>query len=173
MSDEQKTTLGVETPETPVIEGKAEEKLLTQEQFDRALKERLEREHLKSQKEIDAKIKEVREETEKMALLSSEEKEKELTSKLKGELDTKAKELAIRENKLDASDMFAKANIPVELVTYVIDPDKEKTLENAEVFIKNYNESVAQKVADQLKGNPPKDISINSKTEPAKVVTSF
>jgi len=174
MSEEIKKTPEVETLDTSKKVEKTEEKLLTQDQFDKALKERLDRERNKLLKETEAKIKEVQAEAERLARLSAEEKEKELTVKQNEEIKEREKGIAVRENRLDAIELFTEAKVPTELVTYVINEDRDRTLENTETFIKTFNESVAKAVADQLKGTPPKDISVNSNNNQAKkVVKSF
>ena len=151
---------------------KDNEKLLTQEQFETALKERLERERRKILKEAQEKIEEERQEAERLAKLSAEEKEKELIKKTEDEIREREQQVAIRENRIEAVELFQKSSVPVELVSYVIDVDKDKTLENADNFIKKYKESVSKTVAEQLKGVAPKDLKSETK-EPVKVVTSF
>lgn len=175
MADElKKETPEVATLETSNTVEKKEEKLLTQEQFDKAIKDRIERERNKILKETEIRIKEVQEETERLAKLSSEEKEKELAEKYDRELKDKAKEISIRENRLDVIDLFVKSKVPTNLVDYVLSDDRDKTLENAESFVNTFNESVAKTVAEQLRGTPPKDISVNSKDQqPKKVVKAF
>ena len=175
MADEvKKETPEVATLETSNTVEKKEEKLLTQEQFDKAIKDRIERERNKILKETEARIKEVQEETERLAKLSSEEKEKELAEKYDRELKDKAKEISIRENRLDVIDLFVKSKVPTNLVDYVLSDDRDKTLENAESFVNTFNESVAKTVAEQLRGTPPKDISVNSNDQqPKKVVKAF
>jgi len=174
MADEIKKTPEGETPDSSKKVDTKEEKLLTQEQFDKALKERLERERNKILKETEAKIKEVQAESERMAKLSAEEKEKELTAKNNEELKAREREIAIRENRLDAKEMFEKAKVPSDLVNYVVTDNKDETLENAETFVKTFNDAVAKAVAEQLKGNPPKDVTVNSTDNKSKkVVTAF
>lgn len=149
-----------------------EDKMLTQEQFNEALKDRLERERKKILKEAESKIKEAQAEAERLAQLSAEEKQKELIKKTEEEISRREKEVALRENRIEATELFQKANMPISLVDYVVSEDKEKTSENAELFIKNYKESVSQTIAEQLKGVPPKDLK-TSQSEPKKVITSF
>lgn len=173
MSEDKKITPEVKNPETSEkVEDKGE-KLLTQDQFNEALAERLERERRRLNKETDAKIKEVKEEAERLAVLSAEEKEKELSQKNEAEIKNRLKEVSLRENRLDAIESLVQAKVPTELVEYVVSEDKDETMENTETFIRTFNESVAKAVADQLKGEPPKDISANSNTQPVKVVKSF
>lgn len=174
MSEDKKNTHDTETPNVSTNEGTAEGKTFTQTDVDKILTERLTRAENKWQKETEKRIAEMQEEVLKTAQMSAEEREKELAEKYNRELEAKAQDVAKRENRLDAIEMFAKSQVPVDLVDYVISPEKEKTLENAEAFVKRYNDSVASSVAEQLKGKAPKDISVNSeKQQPKKVVTAF
>jgi len=169
-----KDTHEIDTPSVSEKEAKQEGKSFTQSDVDKIVSERLTRAESKWQKETDKKIEKVQEEILKTAEMSAEEREKELSEKYKRELDAKAQDVAIRENRLDAVEMFAKSKVPTILVEYVITPEREKTIEKAEVFVKQYNDSVADSVAEQLKGKAPKDISDNSeKPQPKKVVRAF
>lgn len=168
--DEDKKTPVAETPEATPQEVKEGSKTDSdQERIDSIVKTRIERER----KKFEEKLKEELQERDRLAQLSVEEQKKELTTKYEMEIAAKAKDVAIRENRLEAIDLLSKAKIPIELVQYVVDEDREKTLEKAEAFIKNYQESVNHTVAEQLKGTPPKDISVNSNKQPKKVVTAF
>lgn len=173
MADEIVKTPVVDTPTTPETEEAKVEKSLTQEQFDKALKDRLERERNKLLKETEVKIKQAQAEAERLATLSAQEKEKELAAKTQEELKAKLRDVAVRENRLDAIELFTQNKVPTALVNYVITDDKDKTIENAETFCKTFNESVAKEVADQLKGTPPKDIATNETEQPKKVVKAF
>lgn len=176
MEETKKNAPSVDTPETDNKEqDKKEENVLTQEQVDRIIQERLDRERKKLTKDAEDRIKKAQEEAERLAQLSAEEKQKELEAKNREELQGREREIAKRENRLEAIERFSEAKVPVHLVDYIISDDKDKTLERTEDFIKSYNESVSQSVADQLKGTPPKDIADNSKnsTTEKKVVTSF
>lgn len=171
MAEEIKKTPGAEaTPEAPQekVESR-EEKLLTQEQVDKVVAERLKR----AETQMEAKIKEAQAEAERLAKLSAEEKERELTAKYKEELDQKAKDVSIRENRLEAIEKFAEAKVPIELVSYVVRPDKDETLTEADKFIGTFTKLVAETVAEQLKGRAPKDISENSQAKETKVVRAF
>ncbi len=168
--DEEKKTLVTETPEVTkeeVKEVSKEDK--EQERLDKIIKTRIERERKKFEEQLEKALKE----QERLTQLSAEEKEKELKAKYEEELENKAKDIAVRENRLDAIDLFSEAKVPISLVSYVVDVDKDKTIENSQEFIKNYQKSVTETVAEQLKGTPPKDISSNSKQPTKKVVHAF
>lgn len=174
MSEDKTKTQDVDTLNTSNTEESGEGKTFSQTDVDKILSERLTRAESKWQKETEKRIEQVQEEILKTAQMSAEEREKELAEKYKKELDVKAQDVAIRENRLDAIEMFANAKVPIDLVDYVVTPDKETTVEKAEAFVLKYNESVATTVAEQLKGKAPRDITANSdKSQPTKVVTAF
>lgn len=174
MSEDKTKTQDVDTLNTSNTEGSGEGKTFSQSDVDKILSERLTRAEQKWQKETEKRIEQVQEEILKTAQMSSEEREKELAEKYRKELDAKAQDVAIRENRLDAIEMFANAKVPIDLVDYVVTTDKETTVEKAEAFVSKYNESVANTVAEQLKGKAPKDITANSgQVQPKKVVTAF
>lgn len=167
--DEDKKTLVAETPEATKTEAKEDSKVDEQERIDNIVKTRIERERKKFNEELKQALKE----QEKLTSLSAEEKERELKAKYEEELEAKAQDIAVRENRLEAIDMLSEAKVPIGLVNYVVDADKDKTIEKTQEFIKNYQSSVNQTVAEQLKGTPPKDISSNSKQHDKKVVMAF
>lgn len=165
-----KDTQEVSTPETSKKEDTQEEKTFTQAELNDILKKRLSRQ----EKEAEEKIKQAQAEAERLAKLTAEEKEKELVEKTKKENEKREREISLRENRLDAIEVFRKHNVPEALVDKVVTEDKEETIEEAEKFANTYNESVSSSVAEQLKGTPPKDISTNSEEQPKKkVVTAF
>lgn len=157
-----------DTPEETVQEENQEEISFSEEQQEKVnelISLRLERAEKswkakleKMQQEAQQEILKAKEEGERLAKLSAEEREKEVLEKQRRENEEREKLLSMRENKLEAISIFSKANVPIELVDYVVDPDKEKTLEKAELFIKNYQTSVEQTVAKKLEGEPPKDV---------------
>jgi len=170
VQNQEQNTPEVETPETSNEEAKEEEKLLNQEQVNKLVQEI----KAKEKKKAEEAVAQAREEAERLAKLSQEEKRKELDAKKKKEDEERERNLAIRENTLTANEELQKAGVPAELVGYVVDPDPEKTLENTEQFIEKYNSSVSNSVQERLKGQPPKDISSSSnERKDRKVVTAF
>lgn len=169
-----KDTQDIKTPEISKKEENEEEISFTEEQqkkVNELISLRLER----VDEKWEAKLKEVqekarqeidiaKEEGEKMAKLSAEEREKEVLEQQRKANEERDKLLSQRENKLEAIDIFSEAGVPIELVDYVIDVDKEQTLKNADVFIKNYQSSLEKSVAKKLEGEPPKDIDHNKQT---------
>ena len=143
------------------------EKTFTQEEFDKTFSIRLQKEKARMEKEAEEKIAEVQ----RMAKLSEEEREKELKAKHESELTQREKDIAVRENKLKAIDLFTQNEVPIDLVDYVVTDDSEKTLENGEKFIKAFQDAIAKAVESHLKGSAPKDV--NSEDDPVKSPVSF
>ena len=93
--------------------------------------------------------------------MDAESREKKLAEMHEHELEEKDKALSLRENKLKALDILNKENLNVAtgLVDCLINIDEDQTVENTNNFVKMFNESVSQAVADKLKGEAPKDVS--------------
>jgi phosphopantetheinyl transferase (holo-ACP synthase) len=170
MAEEIKKTPDVKTPETSQEEVKEVSKVETdQDRIDNIVKTRIERERKKFEERLEKELKE----RDRLTQLSAEEKEKELTAKYERELEAKAKDIAIRENRLEAIELLSKAKVPIELVDYVVDEDKDRTVEKTEAFIKNYQQSVTETVAEQLKGTPPKALALILKDNQERLLQLF
>ena len=166
----EQNTPEVETPETSNEEVKKEEKALTQEEVNKIVQERL----AKEEKKFEKRLIEERQEAERIATLSQEEKQKELEAKKQKEFESKQKELAVRENTLTAREKLRDADISEDMAKFFVTPNLEETEEKIEEFIKARNEDVYKAVQDRLKGSPPKDISSSSnERKDRKVVTAF
>jgi len=168
---EEINTPEAETPEasSQVV---AEAKVLTQEQVDKVIQERIAREREKLATDFEQRLKAEREEAQRLAELSAEEKEKEMMLKHQKELEAKARDVAIRENRLMAVEKFAEAKIPTKLVDYVVREDAEETSKAIEDFMGQYQKAVADGVADKIKGTPPKDVG-DTPSKPVEIKTTF
>jgi ABC-type branched-subunit amino acid transport system substrate-binding protein len=169
MSEDIKKTPEVETPDTSNKVDKEEEISFTekqQEKVNELISSRLERaekasneKFSKLEQKFKKQVEEARKEGERLAKLSADEKEKEVLENQRKENEEREKVLASRENKLEAIGLFSQAGIPIELVDYVVTPDRDKTIENTESFVKNFQKSLEQAIAKKLEGQPPKDVS--------------
>ena len=157
--EENNKNISQEETGNQVTESVAEEntssKTFTQADVDKLIGDRLKEVREKLEKE---KQEEVARATE-LAQLDSKEREKKLAELHEKEIMEKDRALSLRENKLEAIDVFSKNNIPVDMVDYIVDVDKEKTLNNADNFVRKFNEQVSLAVAEKLKGEAPKDIT--------------
>lgn len=146
---------------TTVAEEKTSSKTLTQDEVDRIVQDRLAKAMEKAEQEKQEAVAKATE----LAQLDSQEREKKLAEMHEQEMMEKDRALSLRENKLEAIDILSKSNIPVNLVDYVVDVDKNKTIDNTNNFVKLFNEQVSLAVAEKLKGEAPKDITINENTK--------
>lgn len=175
MPEDKKNTQDTNTPDVSKKEEKQEEVSFTEEQQEKVnelISSRLDRAEekwkeklVKLQEEAEQRVAKAKEEGEKLASLSAEEREKEVLEKQRVENEERERKLFRRENKLEAIALFSEAGVPIDLVDYVVDEDREKTLENAKKFIENYQGSLEKSVAKKLEGQPPKDVD-NKKVAP-------
>jgi hypothetical protein len=85
----------------------------------------------------------------------SQRKEYEYEQKLH-ELETREKEFAIAQNKLEATKVLANRELPIEFVDYIIAEDAETMLENINSFEKAFKAAVADAVAKKIASPAPK-----------------
>lgn len=177
MEDTKKETLTTETPEVVVKEEEKKdggEKSYTQKDLDAvAGKVRAE---VKAQldKEYTERIGKEREEAERMALLSREEKDKELQSKRMKELDEKERSLILKENKLLGKEKLQELGLDSELIDLVNSENQEDMFLKIDKIAETIKRGISSGVEEQLKGTPPKDFGSSKPTGGQKpVVTSF
>ncbi len=137
----------------------------TQEQLDKVLSERLRKEREKLVADSEKRIAEAIASTEKKMRLSEEERQKELAEEEEQNRIARENDVAKRENRLTAREIFAEAGVPEDLVDYVVFIDADKTEEEATKFVVSYKKSVTAGIAAQLEDKPPKDVNANSKNE--------
>ena len=146
-----------------VVEGGAttevkEVKTFTQEEVDKMISKRLQRER----KDIEAKIEAERKQAEELAKLSEQEKASKLLELKEKELNDKIK--AFENEKLlnETSKQLASKNLPIEFAEMLKGNDAEKTFENIQLFEAKFNEAVEKVVTERLRGNVPKTTTSSS-----------
>lgn len=170
---ETKDTQESETPEAPQKEEKKGGKSFTQEDLNRVLQERLAEEKAKSETEKQKAVEEARKEAERLATLSQEEKQKELIEKQREYLESKEKEIQLRENKLDAISKLDELKMPIKFAEFVINEDKEVMFDRIKQLNEAWTNSLNEAIADQLKGNAPKDFTSKAQKKITKVISTF
>lgn len=97
-------------------------------------------------------------EAEKLAQMTSEEKEKYRADKAEKELADLKRQIALGDMAKTARKMLADEQItlPDEIVMNLVSDDAEKTKESVEGFAKAFKEAVNAAVKEALRGNPPK-----------------
>lgn len=147
-------------------------KTFSQEELDKIISNRLSEVKKKLEAEKEKAIAEAKAEAERLAQLSNEEKEKELTQKQLEALSEKEKELASRENKLKAIEIFDEAKIPIKLVDFVVDSDSDRMIQKIEILKESWKSALSEELQKSVSGEVPKDFKVNS-SKKREVVTSF
>ena len=140
-----------------VVEGGAtaqvkEVKTFTQEEVDKMISKRLQRER----KDIKAQIEAERKQAEELAKLSEQEKASKLLELKEKELNDKIK--AFENEKLlnETSKQLDSKNLPIEFAEMLKGKDAESTFENIKAFEIKFNEALEKMVTERLRGNVPK-----------------
>lgn len=174
MEDNKQTTQDVATATTSNKEVTAG-KTFTQEELNTIVSQRLKDVQAKQDETVKNAVAQAIAEERRQAKLTEEEREKEAKTRREAELKEREQSITLRERRLQAQEILAEKNIPIDLVDFVVDLDESKTKDNIDKLVKTYNKSVETGVTDKLKGTPPTDFS-NSKTEtekPKKVYSAF
>lgn len=155
--EEQINNTSVEEVQTEVnktteVKAKEEVKTFTQEEVDKMISKRLQRER----KDIEAKIEKERLEAEELAKLSEADRQRKLFEKQVAEFEETKK--AFENEKLlnETSKQLASKNLPIEFAEMLKGTDAESTFENIKVFEEKFNAALEVKVNERLKGNVPK-----------------
>ena len=139
--------------------GTVEVKTFTQEEVDKMITKRLQRER----KDIEAKIEAERKEAEELAKLSEAEKQKKLFEKQVKEFEETKRAFENERLLNETSKQLASKNLPIEFAEMLKGNDAEKTFENIQLFEAKFNEAVEKAVTERLRGNVPKTTtSLNS-----------
>lgn len=170
---EEKKDLETKTPVVSEKREKKVEKFFTQDDLNKVLQERLAEEKSKSEIEKQKAVEQARLEAERLATLSQEEKQKEMTEKQREFLESKEREIQLRENKLDAIAKLDELKMPIKFAEFVINEDKQTMFNRIDELNKAWTSSLNEAVADQLKGSSPKDISSKAEKKVAKVISAF
>ena len=136
-----------------------EVKTFTQEEVDKMITKRLQRER----KDIEAKIEAERKEAEELAKLSEAEKQKKLFEKQVKEFEETKRAFENERLLNETSKQLASKNLPIEFAEMLKGNNAEKTFENIQLFETKFNEAVEKVVTERLRGNVPKTTtSLNS-----------
>ena len=149
--------------EEVVVEGGAttqekEVKTFTQEEVDKMISKRLQRER----KDIEAKIEAERKEAEELAKLSEQEKQKKLFEKQVREFEETKKAFEAERLLNETSKQLASKNLPIEFAEMLKGEDAESTFNNINVFEAKFNEALEKMVTERLRGSTPKTATIKT-----------
>lgn len=97
-------------------------------------------------------------EAEKLAQMTSEEKEKYRADKAEKELADLKRQITLGDMAKTARKMLSdeKISVPDEIIMNLVSDDAEKTKSTVEAFAQNFKEAVQAAVKEALRGNPPK-----------------
>lgn len=133
----------------------SEVQALLQSEADRRVSQALK----KQQKEFENKMAEA----EKLKSMDeSQRKDYEYNQRLQ-ELEQREKEFTIAQNKLEATKIMAKREIPVEFVDYIVADDAETMMENITTFEKMFKAAVADEVSRKISAPSPKTGMVQQK----------
>ena len=167
-------TEGEETPEETPEKTPEETKdvlTMTQEELDKLLQQegdkRVSSARKKFEQDFKSKLEKEKEEAERLAKLTAEErKQEELKLALKEAEDLKN---TLRRERLerDAIDILVAENIPTDFVSYLIREDEEQTKEAIDTFKSQWNEAIETRVKEtidsKLSGQAPrKNVSVSN-----------
>ena len=141
-------------------------KTFTQEDFDKQLSKTLSDKEAKLERKHTDKLKAEREDWERQAKLSSEEKESEATKRRDAESADRERGITLRENRADAREVLQSKNISADLVDFVVDVDGDKTNENIDNLEKAFNKAVEIGVTAKTAGTTPTDKSKQNNEAP-------
>ena len=150
-----------EIQNTDVKVDTVEVKTFTQEEVDKMISKRLQRER----KDIEAKIEAERKEAEELSRLSEQERQKKLFEKQVREFEETKRAFENERLLNETSKQLASKNLPIEFAEMLKGNDAEKTFENIQLFEAKFNEAVEKVVTERLRGNVPKAGTVKASQE--------
>ena len=129
-----------------------EAKTFTQEEVDKMISKRLQRER----KDIEAKIEAERKEAEELAKLSEAEKQKKLFEKQVREFEETKKAFENERLLNETSKQLDAKKLPIKFAKLLKGKNAEETFENIQLFEVEFNEAVERVVTERLRGSVPK-----------------
>ena len=157
MENLENNVVNNEVQENTEVEAK-EVKTFTQDEVDKMISKRLQRER----KDIEAKIEAERKEAEELAKLSEQEKQKKLFEKQVREFEETKKAFEAERLLNETSKQLASKNLPIEFAEMLKGEDAESTFNNINVFEAKFNEALEKMVTERLRGSTPKTATIKT-----------
>lgn len=121
---------------------------MTQDELDKIIQKRLDREKKKAEEE---KV-----EAEKLAKMSEAEKQKALFEKDKAKFEEERKKYQLDKMELELVKQLNSKGLPVEFSKYLLHEEAETCLNNINEFEKTWQTAIENAVNEKLKGNTPK-----------------
>ena len=158
MENIKNNVVNEEIKDTDVKVDTVEVKTFTQEEVDKMITKRLQRER----KDIEAKIEAERKEAEELAKLSEQERQKKLFEKQVKEFEETKRAFENERLLNETSKQLASKSLPIEFAEILKGNNAEKTFENIQLFETKFNEAVEKVVTERLRGNVPKTTTSSS-----------
>lgn len=157
MTDNLENTKAPETAEESNAYTQAEEKVtMTKAELDDLLQKSGDRRVSQALKTAEIKHQQKLKESEKLARMNAEEKfQYELEQREKA-IEAKEKELALAENKNEASKILAEKGISLALVGFVVDESADAMNDKIKLLEAEFKKSVKEEVEKRLAGSSPK-----------------
>ena len=153
-ADEPKTVEQVDEPKT-------EEGRFSQQELDKIIAKRIERERGKMRATIQEEVAEAQ----RLANLSAEEKAQEIAKKQREQENERLMELEKKEMLWETKEQLQKQKLPVSLANFLVSEKAEQTLENIKSFKEVFETSLEERVNETLKSGyiPSKQSGGNGK----------
>ena len=137
---------------------KAELDRLLQVETDKRVTSALKTNQAKWQAESEKRIKEERQEAEKLARMSEEDRRKAEDAKREQNIAERERAVNRKELELAATKILDEKKLPIRFATLLLGNDADETHANIEEFEKTWKEVVESAVGDRLKGTTPKGV---------------
>ncbi|MGY0372482.1 DUF4355 domain-containing protein [Clostridium sp. JNZ J1-5] len=131
-----------------VATDKTEEKTFTQEELDKIIEKRLARALKKADEE--------RQEAERLAKMSAEERTKAEFEREKQKFDEERKQYQREKLELQVIKELSGKNLPTDFSKYLLGEDAETCMANIKTFEVEWQKAIEKAVNEKLKGNTPK-----------------
>ncbi len=156
-SKEGKGSEGETSDDEVITLTKAEQKKREQSEADKRVREAEKTFERKFEQQLREKIKQEREDAERLAKLSQSEREQELFERNKNMLEEKEKTLRQREMKLAAIDVLTDEELPVSFADQLLGETVDDTHDRIQKFKKAWHDAIDAEVNKRLKGRIPED----------------
>lgn len=146
---------GLEQQQQEEQEQQQEPKTYTQEEVDALLQSEADRRVTEALKRAEKKKEAAVKEAQRLAAMNEQEKYEYQLQQREAAITEKEKQLALAENKNEASKILAEKGLAIALVDFVVAEDAETMKKNIDLLDKCFKESVKAEVAQRLKSKTP------------------
>lgn len=149
-------TKNITSTETQETEGQETSKTYTEQEVQELLQRESDRRVSEALKKQERKNAEKMREAQKLAQMNEAEKFQYELDQREAAIAAKERELAIAENKVEASKILAEKGLPVSLVDLVVMEDADMTAEKIKILETSFNNAIKEAVQKRLGAQPPR-----------------